>query len=71
MLWRNFLGQEFRKKFQCQVPFCRFLNFLTHTVGLVKGSPHAKNQLDPCDHFNRTPTCDRQTQAQGLSKQRR
>ena len=34
---------------------------LKHSVGLVERSLRAKNQLDPFIHFDRTPTCDRQT----------
>ena len=37
---------------------------LKHSVGQVKGSLHAKNQPNRCSHCSRTPTCDRQTQAQ-------
>ena len=33
-----------------------------YSVGLVERSLHARNQLDPSNHFNRTPTCDKQTQ---------
>ena len=28
------------------------------TLFLVEKRLHAKNQLDPSSHFNRTPTCD-------------
>jgi len=32
-----------------------------HNVGRVEGSSHAKNQLDSFIRFDRTPTCDGQT----------
>ena len=35
---------------------------LLHTVGQVKGSSRAKNQPDLFSRFDRTPTCERQTQ---------
>jgi len=36
-----------------------------YSVGRMEGSSHAKNQLDLFSRFNRTPTCDGQTQANG------
>ena len=32
-----------------------------HSVAWIKGSSHAENQLDSFSRFDRTPTCDRQT----------
>ena len=31
------------------------------SVGLVERNPHANNQINPSIRFDRTPTCDRQT----------
>ena len=42
----------------CRIPF-------QHNVGLSECSCYAKNQLDQLSRFDRTPTCDRQTQGQG------
>ena len=33
-------------------------------LGRIAGSSHAKNQLDSFSRFDRTPTCDRQTDRQ-------
>ena len=38
---------------------------LKDSVGMVEGSYHAKNQLDSFIRFDRTPTCDRQTDTDG------
>ena len=34
---------------------------LHHSVGLVEKSLQAKKQINPSTSFDRTPTCDRQT----------
>jgi len=76
MPWRNFLSPEFRAKFQREVPLfleIGLTEFLFNTmylnVGRVEGSSHAENQLDSFSRFDRTPTCegqtDMQTQAHG------
>ena len=60
---------QFRKKFHVEVPlfFVDICITLKHSVGLVERSLHAKNQINPSIPFDRTPTCDRQTQTQGRS----
>jgi len=43
-----------------EVPlFWRYWISLKHNAGLVERSLHAKNQLGPSRHFNRTSACDR------------
>jgi len=58
---RNFLSPEFTKKTsRGKYPYSVHTWIsLKHSVGLVERSLHAKTQLDPSNHFNRTPTCDR------------
>ena len=62
MPWRNFLGPEFRKKSSRwkYLYFCRYLNFPKTQCGNGRArSLYAKN--NPFIPFDRTPTCDRQT----------
>jgi len=42
------------------------ISSLQHSVGHVEGSSRAKKQLDLFIRFDRTPTCDRQTQGGGI-----
>ena len=57
---QNFLGPEFGTEFRREVR----LFFVDTWISLeysVERSLHAKNELDPSNRFDGTPTCDRQT----------
>ena len=57
----TFRRSHFGTTFQREVPlFCRYLNFLPTQCRIGRKKPiHAKNQLDPSIHFDRTSTCER------------
>jgi len=56
------LTPELRTEFKNKVPLVLDTWIYTRQCSIyVKGSLHAKNQLDPSRRFDKTPTCDRQT----------
>ena len=61
MPWRNFLSSEFKKSPSKRPYFCRYLNFLK--AQWSKEAPYQKPNY-PFIHFDRTSTCDRQTDRQ-------
>jgi len=60
--WRNFISPEFGTNFQRDVPyFWRYHNFLTTGRGMGRRKLPCQNRLYSFIRFDRTPTCDRQT----------
>jgi len=58
----KFSKSDFRTKFQREVPlFLEITEFLLTQCRTGEGSSHAKNQLHSFIRFDRTPTCDGQT----------
>ena len=64
---RNFPGPKLgKKKFQRKdsLSFGVYPNFLTTQCRIDRGKIPCQNQLDSFSRFDRTSTCDRQTQTQ-------
>ena len=68
MPWRTLLSPEFRKQLSEKSSLPLFFAdtgiSLKHSVRLVKRSLHAEKQINAFIPFDKTPTCNRQTQTQ-------
>jgi len=73
MPWRTLLSPEFRKQLPEKSSLPLFFAdtgiFFKRSVGLVERSLHAEKQINAFIAFDRTPTCNRQTQTQQTDRQ--